>query len=173
MSDTKKNTWLNYLSISMIVMAVIASVSAYYAGYFSAQSIMNQSKAANNWAYYQAKSTKEYLFTIEQKFLLVRNQATKDTAVIRKINELLQESERQTSRYEKEKKAIAEEAIQFETQRDHYWSKYLPLGIVLVFMQVGLLFSSIAGLFKRKFEWYIGLISLVTGILYLVYTVFI
>lgn len=151
-------------------MAVIASVSAYYAGYFSAQSIMNQSKASNSWAYYQAKSTKAYMFSIERKFLDVRKQASSDSAVIRRISELMKQSDEQIERYNQEKELIAKEAAAFEGQRDFYWGKYIPLGIVLLFMQLGLLFSSIAGLLKRKVEWYIGLLSLAAGVVYLIYT---
>lgn len=164
-----EKNWLNLMSLSMVVMAVIASVSAYYAGFFSSSSILNQSLAANQWAYYQAKSTKGHLYEIEQKFLAIRKATISDTSTSNYINRLIEGSKGQIERYEIEKNEIMQQARLFELKRDLFWSRYVPMGILLIFMQLGLLFSSIAGLLKKKRIWYLGLISLGLGILYFIY----
>lgn len=164
-----EKNWLNLMALSMVVMAVIASVSAYYAGFFSSSSILNQSLAANQWAYYQAKSTKGHLYEIEQRLLTIRKMTVSDSIAANYISRLLENSNSQIERYDKEKMEIMQEAHLLEMKRDLFWSRYVPMGILLIFMQLGLLFSSIAGLVKEKRIWYLGLISLGFGIVYFFY----
>jgi hypothetical protein len=61
MAEEKKEPWLNYLALTTVVFAVCATLSTFKGGGFSTRSVLNQSYAADQWAYYQAKSIKGYL----------------------------------------------------------------------------------------------------------------
>lgn len=58
MPEVKKQSWLNYLALTTVIMAVCASLSAFKGGVYSNLSIISQNQASDQWAYYQAKSIK-------------------------------------------------------------------------------------------------------------------
>jgi hypothetical protein len=55
MVEEKKEVWLNYLALTTVVLAVCATVSTFKGGSYSTRSVLSQSQAANQWAFYQAK----------------------------------------------------------------------------------------------------------------------
>ena len=62
MAEEKKEPWLNYLALTTVILAVCATLATFKGGSFSTRSVMSQTEAANQWAYYQAKSIKTYLY---------------------------------------------------------------------------------------------------------------
>ncbi|HEX7551496.1 MAG TPA: DUF4337 domain-containing protein [Candidatus Methylomirabilis sp.] len=51
------------------MLAVCATLSTFKGGGYSTRSVLNQSHAANQWAYYQAKSIKGYLYELQKEKL--------------------------------------------------------------------------------------------------------
>ena len=58
MSEEKKEPWLNHLALATVFFAVGATLSTFKGGGYSTQSVINQAQASDQWAFYQAKSTK-------------------------------------------------------------------------------------------------------------------
>src|SRR5665811_236691 len=50
--------WLLYLAISTAFMAVLAAIAGLMAGHYSNEALIEQIKASDQWAYYQAKGIK-------------------------------------------------------------------------------------------------------------------
>jgi predicted transcriptional regulator len=69
MAEEKKESWLNYLALTTVILAVCATLSTFKGGGFSTRSVLSQSHAANQWAYYQAKSIKGYLYELQKEEL--------------------------------------------------------------------------------------------------------
>src|SRR5208337_3054468 len=69
MADEKKEPWLNYLALATVVLAVCATLSTFKGGSYSTRSVLAQSQAANQWAYYQSKSLKGYLYEVQKETL--------------------------------------------------------------------------------------------------------
>jgi len=69
------------------------------------------------------------------------------------------------TKYAREKSQIQKQAQQLEQQRDAAQRQGHPFGVAVIFLQVAILISSIAGLFRRKQVWYaalpIGLLGLI------------
>jgi hypothetical protein len=65
----KKEAWANYLALSIVVFAVCATLTTFKGGGYSTQSIMSQSKASDNWAFFQAKNIKEDLYKLQSEKL--------------------------------------------------------------------------------------------------------
>jgi len=62
LAEEKKEPWLNYLALTTVIFAVCATLSTFKGGSYSTRSVLSQSQAANQWAFYQAKSIKGYLY---------------------------------------------------------------------------------------------------------------
>src|ERR1700730_7632646 len=50
--------WSLYLAISTAFMAVLAAIAGLMAGHYSNEALIEQIKASDQWAYYQAKGIK-------------------------------------------------------------------------------------------------------------------
>ena len=65
----KKEGWLNYLALATVIVALGATLSTLRVGSFSNRSILRQTQASDQWAYYQAKSIKGYLYELQKEKL--------------------------------------------------------------------------------------------------------
>lgn len=167
MADEKKEAWVNYLALSTVVFAVCATLATFKGGGYSTQSIMNQSKASDNWAYYQAKNIKEDLYKLQsEKLEMDKIGENQKTAKLyqNKINDY----KSKIDKYENEKKEIKAKAESFENTRDETQAHAKNFGMAVIFLQITILLSTIAGLLKKKYIWYIGLGSGLAGIAYFI-----
>ena len=69
MTEEPKEKWLNYLALTTVILAVCATLSTFKGAGYSTRSVLSQTQAANQWAYYQAKSIKGYLYEIQKESL--------------------------------------------------------------------------------------------------------
>ena len=53
------------MALATVVLAVGATLSTFKGGGYSTQSVINQSLASDQWAFYQAKSTKLHLHELQ------------------------------------------------------------------------------------------------------------
>ena len=69
MAEEKKETWLNYLALTTVIFAVCATLSTFKGGGYSTRSVMSQSQASDQWAFFQAKSIKAYMYQMQKENL--------------------------------------------------------------------------------------------------------
>src|SRR3989454_9475532 len=93
----QRSRWIVYLSFSTALIAVLAAIAALESGAYSNEALMQkneallaQSKASDQWAYYQAKSVKAAIY------------ATQAAALKQTNPEVAEKAKAETSRYEKE-----------------------------------------------------------------------
>jgi hypothetical protein len=167
MAEEKKEKWLNYLALSTIIFAVCATLSTFKGGGFSTQSLMNQSKASDQWALYQAKSMKGYMFEMQSDNFEIQliNAPEKQT---NKIQEKIEAYQTKINQYDKEKAEIKSTAEGFEKSRDLNKQHSNIFGIAVIFLQVSILLSSIAALIKRKYIWIVSMGIGLVGLLYFI-----
>lgn len=67
--EDKKERWLSYLALTTIIFAVCATLATFKGGGFSTRSVLSQSQASDQWAYYQAKGIKSYLYEMQKEKL--------------------------------------------------------------------------------------------------------
>jgi len=67
MAEEKKEPWLNYLALSTVIFAVCATLATLKGGGYSTRSVLNQTQASDQWAFYQAKSIKENLYQLQSE----------------------------------------------------------------------------------------------------------
>ena len=168
MAEEKKEPWLNYLALSTVILAVCATLSTLKGGGFSTRSVVAQAQASDQWAYYQAKSIKGYIYDIQREKLELEVKAVKDgsRSIAGEYEKKIAAYKEKTERYDKEKEEIKQKAEGLEKVRDEAAMHSGAFGLAAMFLQIAILLSSIAALMKKKPFWYIGLAAGCVGLLY-------
>ncbi len=107
----QRATWVVALSFSTAIIAVFAAIASMQSGAFSNEALIQkneamlaQTKASDQWAYYQAKGIKGVVYTTQAAAAKTSNP------------ELSSEARKEADRYSEEQKEISEEAKKFEEE---------------------------------------------------------
>lgn len=115
--------------------------------------MINQSLAANQWSYYQAKSIKGYIYEVQKQNLelsIKEKSGTLDQTVWAEYKNVLDSDNAPITRYNQEKGTIQADAKKFEDIRDHAQRHSQVYGMAVIFLQIAILLSSIAALLRKK-----------------------
>ena len=170
MEEVKKENWLTWMAITTILIAVAATLSTFKGGGFSTRSLLNQTKASDQWAFFQSKSIKSYIYDLRRENLeiqvasLEKQKGNED--LVKKYNGLIADYTQKVKTYETEKEDISKTARGFENLRDESKLHSDKFGVGVIFLQISILLSSIATLSKKKYVWICGLILGAIGIFY-------
>ena len=168
MADEKKEPWLNYLALTTVIFAVCATLSTLKGGGFSTRSVMSQAQASDQWAYYQSKSIKGYVYDLQKEKFEMDLKASKgmSRALCGDYEKRIAAYKEKIERYEKEKEEIKKKAEELEKRATMRRSIPGAFGLAAMFLQIAILLSSIAALMKRKLFWFIGMAAGCFGLVY-------
>lgn len=168
MTEEKKETWVNYLALTTIIFAVCATLSTFKGGGFSTKSVITQAQASDQWAYYQAKGIKSYIYQlqVDKLELDIESIQTKNQKLASVYTEKISEYKKKIEKYEQEKSEAQAKAKLLESQRDEAQVHSKAFGMAVIYLQIAILLSSIAGLLKKKFVWYGGILPGFIGLIY-------
>ncbi len=170
MAEEKKEKWTTYLAISTVIIVVCATLSTFKGGGYSNKSLMNQTSASDQWAFYQSKSLKSYVFEMQkdnlelQKELIGRSNPSKE--ILEQYQDKITSCTAKIHQYELEKAEISRIAKKFEADRDECKLHGSAFGIAVIFLQISILLSSISALAKKKYVWFLSLLVGIVGIIY-------
>lgn len=163
----KREAWTKYVSLTLVVIAVLAAIATLKGGGFSTRTLkeMNeatyeQAQASDQWAYFQAKSIKQNLYQIELDHL---NAApSPDAGVVEKMKV-------KVDRYEKEKAEITVLAKKHEAARDQARKSATSaaehskeMGLAITLFQIAIALGAMCLIVKKKPLW---IASMVLGAL--------
>ena len=171
MAEDKKEQWLNYLALSTVILAVCATLSTFKGGGYSTRSVMSQTQASDQWAFFQSKSIKSYLYEMQKEKLELELQAMGAKApqpVVEEYRKKIADYGKKIAKYEAEKTDIQKNAKRYEQVRDDAQKHGQAFGIAVIFLQIAILLSSIAALIKKKPVWVLGMAVGIAGIFYFV-----
>ena len=142
-----KNTFSKKVALFTSIYAVILAICALGGNNSMKEMLLAQQEASNQWAYYQAKNIREYLYRIEKDRLevqLVERGDAMKPAVLKTYREKLQKVTDETARLAKDKEGISEEAKKQEHERDINRAKdpYFDFGEAL--LQIAIVMSSVS-----------------------------
>jgi Domain of unknown function (DUF4337) len=148
------------VSLTMAVLAVLVAVVALLGHRAHTEEVVLQNKATDEWAYYQAKNIRRH--TDELFADLASAMATSDAE---KTAQLRQKYQAEADQYRNQQKEIDAEAreIEHETQYERRRADRYDLGEV--FLEVGLVVTSITLLSRRRTFWYAGMAAGLIGLL--------
>ena len=173
--EKQRERWINYLAVTTVLLAVCATLSSFKLEHFSVESVLKQVMASDQWAFYQAKGTKGYLYELQKEKLELELKTIEKNASVDLVQEYRQKSESyglQAKRYDKQKEDIMKEAKRLEKERDEAHERRELFGKSIIFLQMGILLCSIAALMKRKSIWVVGSMVGLIGIAYFAYGFF-
>jgi hypothetical protein len=172
MAEEKKEKWMTYMAITTILVAVAATLSTFKGGGFSTRSLLNQTLASDQWAFFQSKSIKSYIYDMRRENLEIQVASLEkqkgNESLVEKYNGMIADYTQKVKTYESEKEAISKVAKGYESIRDESKLHSGKFGIAVIFLQISILLSSIATLSKKKFVWICGLLLGIVGILYFI-----
>ena len=171
MAEEKKEKWLNYLALTTVILAVCATLSTFKGGNFSTLAVMSQSKALDQWSYYQSKSIKGYVYEIQKEKLELELKAMGPRAPKSLAGEYENKIDvyaKKIKKYDEEKAKIDKDARELEKVRDDAQKHTKAFGMAVIFLQISILLSSIAALMKKKLLWLLGCTVGAFGIVYFV-----
>ncbi len=149
----EKNVML--YAITSAFYAILAATTALLAGYHSNEAMIEQMKASDQWAYYQAKSIKMNIAETKvelQKSLKVR--ADKNT-----LNKI--------QNYKSEIAVISEIAKEKEVLSVVHLKKHVSFSRSVTLLQIAIGMTAFAILIKKRSLWYISMIFALGGLFFL------
>lgn len=148
------------VSLTMAVLAVLVAVASLLGHRAHTEEVLLQAKASDQWAYYQAKNIRRHNDEVMADLTTIVG--SKDSETTAKVKEkYAQEAER----YKDEQKEIQSEAQKLgnEVELERRRADRFDLGEV--FLEVGLVITSITLLSGRRIFWHLGMVLGVVGLI--------
>lgn len=154
------------VAITTLILAVVGTLASFKAASLGNQVVITQNEAFNHWANYQAKNIKKTtmeteLYTIEielAKLDINDNIALKEALLVKKAF-----YEQEIARYQEEEANLIIQAQNAEQRHLTIKEISANFGNALIFLQIGILLSSLTTLSKIKYYWYVGSIAGIIG----------
>jgi Domain of unknown function (DUF4337) len=147
------------VSLTMAVLAVMVAVVSLLGHRAHTEEVVLQAKSSDQWAYYQAKNIREHEDALFGDLAGVVS--SNDAGTVAKLREKYgQEAER----YKGEKKVIEEEARKLEREVATERSRANLYDLAEVFLEIGLVITSITLLSGRRIFWHLGIVLSVVGV---------
>ena len=148
------------VSLTMAVLAVLVAVVSLLSHRAHTEEVVLQNKSSDQWAYYQAKSIRRH--TDEIFADLTSIMATSDAQSASKLKAKYQS---EADKYRDQQKDIDSEAhkLEDETNRERRRADRFDLGEV--FLEIGLVVTSITLLSGKRWFWYSGIVLGSVGII--------
>lgn len=148
-------SWVMAVALSSALIAVLAAVSALLAGHYANEAMLEQMKASDGWAYYQAKGIKSNVLQTKIDLLtsLGKEPSAKDAEKV--------------AEYGKEQKEIEGEAKHEEHESQEHMQRHSVLARAVTVFQVAIALSAIAVLTKKKAVWFGSMALGAAGIVFM------
>jgi hypothetical protein len=148
----KHNPTLAPVSLTMAVLAVMVAVATLVGHRAHTEEVVLQAKASDQWAFYQAKNIRRH--TDELFTDLTSVQASTNTAALAKLDEKYSQ---EAARYKDDMKEIEDKAHELEAEVALERNRADRFDLAEVFLEIGLVITSITLLSGRRLFWGLGL----------------
>ncbi len=156
----KEDPTLAPVSVTMAILAVLVAVVSLLGHRSHTEEVVLQAKSSDQWAFYQAKNMRRH--TDELFTDLTSVTATTDAALLAKLRDKYSE---EAARYQKEQKEIEDKANELEAEVATERNRADRFDLAEVFLEIGLVITSITLLSGRRFFWGLGLVLSVVGLI--------
>jgi hypothetical protein len=171
--------WTKPAAVSIVILAVLGATAVQRQGSFGSRSlkhtnsaIYRQVEASNQWAYFQAKSTKANLYEAGAAQVRALPAGPEQAKALAEIDSRVEH-------YRKEQEPIKAEATRLEGLRDDDNRAAeanaltgAKLGMASLTLQIAIALDSICVVIKKKYLWYAALALGLAGAAQLFYTLF-
>jgi hypothetical protein len=153
-------------AVTAAVLAVCAALGSLLSGHAANQAILQQTKATDQWAYYQANSTKGHIHEVSRDVVhaLLAAQGIQPTDQTR---ETLAGFDSQVSKYNDKKASIQEQAETLEREAEQEFHKHHQFALAVSSFQIGIVLASIFLLVRYRVLYFMSLAAGVVGVVFL------
>jgi Domain of unknown function (DUF4337) len=155
----KEDPTLAPVSVTMAILAVLVAVITLLGHRAHTEEVVLQAKASDQWAYYQAKNIRRHEDEIAADITAV--QPTTDATALGKVRD---KYSTEAARYKDDQKEIEDKAREMEAEVATERNRADRFDLAEVFLEVGLVITSITLLSGRRFFWGSGVILAAIGI---------
>jgi hypothetical protein len=147
------------VSLTMAVLAVCVAVVTLLGHRAHTEEVVLQAKSSDQWAYYQAKNIREHEDELFADFSTVA--ASKDAGAMDKFRD---KAAQEGERYKKEKAEIQDKARELEGEVAMERNRADRYDLAEVFLEIGLVITSITLLSGKRIFWHLGIALGVLGL---------
>jgi hypothetical protein len=157
----KREAWTKYVSLTVVLIAVVGSIAAQWGGKYSSMSQMSQAQASDQWNFYESQSIKQHMFE------LTRDQVVKGGADPEAVKQQ-KAFDAKIAAYNQKKLDIKEKADKLEAKRDYASKCGGRLGMALSLFSVSIATASSCLLTKKKPLWIFAMALACVALVYMV-----
>jgi hypothetical protein len=154
--DARARRWMSYVAVSTAVMAAMAAICSSLAGGHLNEAMIEQIRASDQWAYYQAKGVKATI--VESRI---------DAAASAGQPPAPGDAER-LARYKSEQEQISTEAKARQADADRHRRQYKTLARGATALQIGIGVAAVALLLRKNVYWALALVAGAAGAFFMV-----
>jgi hypothetical protein len=141
-AEKSNNRWILMVALTAAILAVLAAIASLLASYHVNEAMIEQLKASDQWAYYQAKGVKHDI--LESKIELLKS-----------LNKTISsQDQNKITGYIEQQKGIETTAREAEKSSSLHMEIHHILSRAVTLFQIAIAISAIAVLTKRKWMWY-------------------
>jgi Domain of unknown function (DUF4337) len=152
-SEHAKNPFDKQVAATMAILAAGLAVVSVLGHIATTEELLSQQKASDQWAYYQAKNIRRY-----------QSEVARDLFAGMKLADKSQEYQGNADKYRKDDDAIQKEAGALEQESHMRGQQALRLHLGEVFLEISIVFASLAILTKRTFVYWAAVAGGVAGV---------
>lgn len=145
-AEHAKNPFEKRVAATMAILAAGLAVVSVLGHIATTDELLNQQKASDQWAYYQAKNIRRYQSEVARDLFTSMNQPGKS-----------QEYSKNAEKYRKDDEEIQKEAGALEKESHLRGRQALRLHFGEVFLEISIVFASLAILTKRAMMYWAAL----------------
>jgi hypothetical protein len=135
-----QNPFDKTVAAAMAIIAALLAIVSVFGQHFNTEKLLSQQLSSDQWAYYQAKDIRRYMA-----------QVAADMLAASKANpSLIQKYSQDAGRYRQQTAQIQDKAQEFEKERDRTGIRADHFHLGEIFLEVAIVFCSLAILSKRK-----------------------
>ena len=145
--EFKEKRFTKRIALVMALYAVMLAITSLGGNNAAKEMMLAQQQASNEWAFYQAKASREHQYRVQHmlvKALLLERGNTMNAAAKAMYEELARTSSEEEQRFAGEKKGIEAKAKALERSRDINMSRDPLFDFAEVLLQIAIVLGSIS-----------------------------
>ncbi len=141
------------VALTMAVIAAVMAIVSVSGEILTTDELLNQQKASDQWAFYQAKDIRRYESDIARDMMAALSAGP---AAINKYAANM-------DRYDKDRADIQNEAKRLEEESHVHGAQALRTHVGQIFLEIGIVLASLAILTKRRPMWFAAIFCALAG----------
>jgi len=165
-SDARGNE-MTVSAVTAAVLAVLAAIGSLLSGHAVNQAILKLTKATDQWAFYQAKSTKSHVYQVGGEIIKALS-VTQNTTAGDSHGPSLRHFQEETERYDREKEEVKNAAEHLQAESQHEFHKHHQFALGIACFQVGIVLASVSILVRIRAIYYLSVVAGAAGLIWTV-----